>query len=75
LVGQFGRDVEDLRFALDQDREQELAMKLFAVGAAAGGFATGAGALDEGAGEHLAERAEAADESATQVEFGIGGQI
>jgi hypothetical protein len=75
FVGQFGGNVEDFRFSIGQDREQELAMKLDAVGAAAGGLAAGAGAHDEGAGEHLAEGAEAADESAAQVEFGIGGHI
>jgi hypothetical protein len=54
LVSQFGRDVKGLGFALDQDREEELGVKLLALGASASRFAALAGALDEGAGEHLA---------------------
>ena len=50
-------------------------MQILTVGAMAVGAATGAFALDEGAGEHLTEGTEAADESATQFEIGIAGHL
>ena len=54
LVGQFGRNVKGLGFTLDEDREDELGMKLLTLGATARGFAALPGSLDEGAGKHLA---------------------
>jgi len=55
--------MEDLGVAIDQDGQLILHMQILAVGATAVGATTSPLALDEGAGEHFAERREAADES------------
>ena len=73
LVGQLGRNAKSLRFAIDEKGNLKLGMQILAVGTVAVGATTGALALDEGAGEHLAERTEAADEPATQFEVGVSG--
>ncbi|MBZ5620965.1 MAG: hypothetical protein LAQ69_19890 [Acidobacteriia bacterium] len=71
LLGQLGRDVESLGFAIDQKGNLKLRMQILPVGTVAIGATAGTFALDEGAGEHLAERTEAANESATQFEVGV----
>ncbi len=75
LVGQLGRNVKSFRFAIDEKGNLKLGMQILTIGAMAVGAATGAFALDEGAGEHLAEGTEAADESATQFEIGVAGHL
>jgi hypothetical protein len=50
-------------------------MKVLAVGATAVGLAARTLAFGKGAGQHFAERTEAADEFAAQFEVGIGGRV
>jgi len=73
LVGQLSRDMKGLGFAFDQDRKEELRVQLLARGATAGRFATLAGAHHKGAGEHLAQSAQAADQAAAESKFGVRG--
>ncbi len=63
--------------ALDEHRQGELRMQVFgpAGGAAAVEFAAAPAALDERAGEHIAERSQRRDPTPAEVKFGIGGQI
>ena len=75
LVGQVGWNVNGFEFAFNNDRQEHLGMKLFTVGATTGRLAAFAVTLNEGAWEHLAESAEAADESAAQIEFRVGWHI
>ena len=48
---------------------------MFTAGATTRRFAAFAGTLNKGAWEHLAESAQAADESAAQIEFMVGWHI
>jgi len=75
LLGQLGRNVKRFGFAIDQNRDLKLRMEINTIGTAAVGAATGAFALDEGTWEHLAEGAEATDESATQFEIRVGWHL
>ena len=68
LLEHTGRNVEDLRFALHKDGELILHMQVLAVGATTVGATASSLAFDEGAGEHFAERSEAADESCARWE-------
>jgi hypothetical protein len=54
LIDQCGRHVEGSGFAIDQDGNLKLRMKIPAIGAMAVGAAAGAFALDEGARQHVA---------------------
>ena len=76
LLRQPGGNVEGFQLSLLQNRPQELDMQVlgFALGAAAIGLAALAPAFDEGARKHLAKRAQAADQPASQLQFGITGQ-
>ena len=75
LLDYSGRNVKDLRLAIDEDGDLVLHMKILAVGAMTVGAATSTLAFDERTGEHLAERSEAADESGTSCEIGVGGHL
>ena len=73
LLDQLGGDVEGLWLALDEEGDLKLRMQVLAVGAMAVGPAAGAFAFDKGAGEHIAEGTEAADEAAAGLEVGVAG--
>src|SRR5258708_30033176 len=75
LLSQVSGDVEGLRFSADQHGNLELGMKAFSVSAMAVGTTTGAFAFDKRAGQHFAERAEAADEFAAQFQVGFAGRF
>src|SRR3989454_1615007 len=75
LVGQFYGQMKCLRLALPQNRQEKLAMELLAVGASAVGLAAFAAAFDERAGKHLAQRAQSANQPATQGEIGVVGYL
>ena len=68
-----GRNVEGFRLAVNQHGDLKLGVKVLAVGAMAVGPAAGAFAFDKRAGQHFAERTEAADEFAAQFQVGIAG--
>ncbi len=71
--GQPGGDVEGFGLPLDEHRELKLGVEALPIGAAAVGLTALALALDEGAGEHVTERPQAANESPTTLEVGIRG--
>ena len=73
LFDHAGRDVEHLGLAVDEDGDLILHVQVFAVGAMAVGPAASASALDKRAREHLAKRAEAADEASTGLEIRVAG--
>ena len=50
-------------------------MQLLAVGTTAGGFAALAVAFDEGAGQHLAQGGEAADEAPAAGQIRVKGRV
>jgi hypothetical protein len=75
LRDQLGGDMEDLGLTADEDGNLKLRMEVLAVGAMAVGAAATAFAFDEGAGQHFAEGAEAADEPAAGFEFRIAGHF
>src|ERR1700682_627354 len=68
LRSQLGGNVESFRLAVNQHRGLILRVKALAVGAMAVGATAGALALDKGAGQHFAQRAEAADEPAAEFQ-------
>src|SRR5260370_20457873 len=70
---QLRRNVEGFWLAVNQHRDLVLGVKVVAVGAAAVGPAAGAFAFDKGAGQHFAERTEAADQFAAQFQIGFAG--
>ena len=75
LLDHFGRDVEDLWLAFDEHGDLILHVQVLAIGAMTVGPATSALAFDKGAGEHLAEGPEAADEASTSLEIGVVGHV
>jgi hypothetical protein len=68
-----GRDVIGLQLPLRQDRELILRVQMLPVGTMALGLAAGAPALEERAGEHLAQSAETADETTAQLQLRVAG--
>src|SRR5437660_10174759 len=50
-------------------------MKVLAVGAMTVGLSTSSFAIDKGAGQHLTERTETANEFAAELQVGIGGRF
>jgi hypothetical protein len=72
-LNQFGRDVESLRLAVNQNRDLVLGVETLAVGAMTRGATAGAFAFDKRARQHFAEITETADESAAQFQVGVGG--
>lgn len=68
LQGFTGRDVIGFQFPLREDRELNLRVQVFPVGTVALGLGTGAPALDERAGEHLAQSAQTADKTTAHRE-------
>jgi hypothetical protein len=75
LFDHSSRNVKDLRLALDEDGELKLHMQVLAVGTTTVRAATSSLAFDEGAGEHFAERCEAADESSSNSEIRVAGHL
>src|ERR1700686_5411690 len=75
LLSQLGGNVESLRLAVNQHGDLELRVKALAVGAMAVGPAAGAFAFDKRAGQHFAERTEAADKFAAQLQIGFAGRF
>jgi len=73
LRGLLGRDVIGFQFPLREDGELILSVPVFPVGTAAQGLAAGAPALDERAGEHLAQSAQPADKTTAQLKLRIAG--
>ena len=73
LFDELGRNVESFGLAIHQDGNLVLGMQILAIGATAMGSAAASLAVDQGAGQHVAKRAEAADESAAAFEAGIAG--
>ena len=71
LLSPCSGNVESFRLAVDQHGDLVLGVKALAVGATTVGAAAGAIAFDKRAGEHFAERTEAADEFAAQFQVGI----
>jgi len=71
LLDHFGRDVEDLRLAIDERGDLILHIQVLAVGAMTAGPPTRALTFDEGSREHVAEGSEAADQASTDFEIGI----
>jgi hypothetical protein len=75
LGDQLGGDMEDFGLAADEHGNLKLRMEVLAVGAMAVGASAPAFAFDEGAGEHIAEGAEAANEPAAGFEIGVAGHF
>src|ERR1017187_271254 len=74
LLSQFGGDVESFRLAVNQHGYLVLGMEVNAVGAMAGGAATGALAFDKRSGQHFTQRTETADEFAAQLQVRVAGR-
>jgi hypothetical protein len=74
LAGELDGDMKGLGFALDKHGQDKLGMQFLAVGAAAVGLAALAGPFYKGAREHLAQGAEAPNQSAAKIQFRVGGQ-
>ena len=67
--------LKSLGLSVDQHGDLKLRVKALSVSAMAVGPATGAFAFDKRAGQHFAERAEAADEFAAQFQVGFAGHF
>src|SRR5260221_14316615 len=75
LVGQLGRNVDSSWLAIDKHGNLELGMKGLAVGAMTAWAAAGAFALDKRARQHLAKRAQMAQEVAAQFQVGFADRL
>ena len=73
FLGLAGRDVVGFQLPLRQHGELVLGVEMPAVRAPALRLSAGALALDERSRKHLAQGAEGADETTTQLEFRITG--
>src|SRR6266851_7874405 len=71
LLSQFSRNVESFRLAVHEHGDLVLRVKALAVGATTVGPAASAFAFDKRAGQHFAERTEAADEFTAEFQVGI----
>ena len=70
-----GRDMEGLQLAFQQHRNLKLGVQLFAIGATTIGFSAFAVAFDKGAGQHLPQGSQTADEPAAQIELEIAWHV
>src|SRR5664280_936286 len=75
FLDQIGGQMKCLRLALEHNREEKLAMELFAIGAAAVGLAALTTAFDKGTGQHLPQRAQSTNEPAAEVEFRVSRHL
>jgi hypothetical protein len=75
LLDHGGRDVEDLRMAIDEHGDLILHVQVLAVGTPTVVPATTTLALDKRAREHVAEHPEAADEASTGLKGRVAGHV
>lgn len=75
FLDQIGGQMKCLRLALEHNRKEKLAMRQFAIGAAAVGLTALTAAFDKRTGQHLPQRAQSTNEPAAQVEFRVGWHL
>src|ERR1017187_5464255 len=75
FLDQIGGQMKGLWLAVEHHREEELAMKLFAIGAAAVGLAAPTAAFDKRTGQHLPQRAQTTNQPAAEVEFRVNWHL
>ena len=75
LLSPFSRNVERFGLAVNQYGDLELGVQALAVSAMTVGSAAGTLAFDKRAGQHFAERTEAANELAAQRQVGLAGRF